>query len=63
MSSVRCPVCGKSFHPDHTPAMPFCSRRCRDIDLKRWLQEEYGLPQEGEPEAEEPEPPAAGPED
>ena len=26
--------------------MPFCSRRCYQIDLKRWLSEQYGLPDE-----------------
>lgn len=26
--------------------MPFCSRRCQLIDLKRWLDEEYGIPVE-----------------
>lgn len=33
--------------------MPFCSRRCKDIDANRWLNEEYGLP--WEPEEESPE--------
>lgn len=28
--------------------MPFCSERCRQIDLGRWLGEEYGLPLEPE---------------
>ena len=53
MTTVRCPVCGKSFRPDQTPAMPFCSQRCRQIDLKRWLGEEYGMPVEPEPEEED----------
>lgn len=30
------------------PDFPFCSRRCRLIDLKRWLDEEYRLPAEDE---------------
>jgi endogenous inhibitor of DNA gyrase (YacG/DUF329 family) len=30
----RCPVCGK---PAQHEARPFCSRRCADIDLARWL--------------------------
>ncbi len=53
MSSVRCPVCDKKFDPQNSPAMPFCSSRCRDIDLGRWLDEGYGLPYE--PEEEPPE--------
>ena len=28
--------------------MPFCSPRCRQIDLGHWLQEDYGLPYESE---------------
>ncbi len=46
MSLTRCPMCGKSFDPEGSKAMPFCSERCRRIDLGRWLDEDYGLPQE-----------------
>lgn len=42
--SARCPICGKPT----APAMrPFCSRRCADVDLARWLRGDYRLP--GEP--------------
>ena len=44
MATLRCPICGKQFDPETTDAMPFCSRRCKLIDLRRWLDEEYGLP-------------------
>jgi uncharacterized protein len=44
MASLRCPICGKSFEPSETPAMPFCSPRCRQIDLGRWLDEKNSLP-------------------
>ena len=44
---IRCPICRRQFDPDQSPALPFCSDRCRLIDLKRWVDEEYGLPQEG----------------
>jgi uncharacterized protein len=50
MSPLRCPICGRPVEPDQTPAMPFCSRRCRLIDLHRWLGEDYGLPYESEEE-------------
>ncbi len=30
------------------PDFPFCSRRCRSIDLGRWLDEEYRLPAEAD---------------
>ena len=34
--------------------MPFCSDRCRSIDLGRWLDERYGLDVEPDDEGEEP---------
>ena len=48
MPELRCPICEQSFDPHHAPAMPFCSSRCREIDLRRWLDERYGLPIERE---------------
>ena len=45
---LRCSTCGNQFDPDETPAMPFCSERCKQIDLGRWLDEEYGVPHETE---------------
>ncbi len=36
-----CPICGKmSVHRWH----PFCSKRCADIDLSRWLKGAYAIP-------------------
>ncbi len=32
--------------------MPFCSERCRLIDLRRWLDERYSIPVEPDPDAE-----------
>lgn len=40
----RCPICGKQFSARQSSALPFCSERCRTIDLYRWLKEEYTLP-------------------
>jgi endogenous inhibitor of DNA gyrase (YacG/DUF329 family) len=37
----RCPICGKAAAED---ARPFCSRRCADIDLGRWLKGDYAIP-------------------
>jgi len=54
-SLLRCPICGKSFDPEQSPAMPFCSRRCKLIDLGRWLDEKYGIPYE-RPQPVDPEP-------
>jgi endogenous inhibitor of DNA gyrase (YacG/DUF329 family) len=36
-----CPICGK---PAAEPHRPFCSRRCADIDLGRWLKGVYAVP-------------------
>ncbi len=41
---MTCPVCGK---PTDLKVKPFCSRRCADVDLGRWLNESYRVP--GEP--------------
>ena len=32
--------------------MPFCSKRCQEIDLGMWLNESYGIPFEGDPMSE-----------
>jgi endogenous inhibitor of DNA gyrase (YacG/DUF329 family) len=37
----RCPVCGK---PVLQRFRPFCSKRCADIDLNRWLSGRYAVP-------------------
>ena len=37
----KCPVCGKPRSEPHTP---FCSTRCRDRDLVRWLDDGYAIP-------------------
>jgi uncharacterized protein len=36
-----CPICGK---PAEQQFRPFCSRRCADIDLHRWLTGVYSVP-------------------
>ena len=41
---LRCPICAKTFTADQTEAPPFCSERCRTIDLGRWLGEHYSVP-------------------
>jgi endogenous inhibitor of DNA gyrase (YacG/DUF329 family) len=53
MSLLRCPICDKLFESEQSPAMPFCCHRCRLIDLKYWLDEDYGLVREPEEEAED----------
>ncbi|MEN6450127.1 MAG: DNA gyrase inhibitor YacG [Thermoguttaceae bacterium] len=53
---ARCPICQREFRPEDSQAMPFCSKRCRLIDLGRWLGEKYAVPEEPG-EAEEPDEP------
>jgi endogenous inhibitor of DNA gyrase (YacG/DUF329 family) len=54
---AKCPVCGKLFEADFTsPGFPFCSKRCKLIDLGRWLDGSNNLPvtePEGEREQDE----------
>ena len=47
MSSPACPICGK---PTDAAYRPFCSRRCADVDLQRWLTNRYAVPAEEEDE-------------
>ena len=44
MSRVRCPICNQLFESEQAQSLPFCSERCRLIDLSRWLDEKYALP-------------------
>ena len=39
--SNPCPICGK---PAAETFRPFCSRRCADVDLNRWLSGVYAVP-------------------
>ncbi len=41
MSAPRCPICAK---PAEASYRPFCSRRCSDVDLQRWLTGRYAIP-------------------
>ena len=47
--TLMCPTCGRRFLLDETQTPPFCSPRCQLIDLGRWLDEDIGLPFEGDP--------------
>lgn len=44
--AAKCPVCGK---PVDGAYRPFCTKRCADIDLGRWLKEGYRVPTEEAP--------------
>jgi endogenous inhibitor of DNA gyrase (YacG/DUF329 family) len=46
-ASGSCPVCGR---PTDLHYRPFCSRRCADVDLSRWLRGAYAIPDKTESE-------------
>ena len=48
---VRCPACaGLSLYSSHNPYRPFCSARCKGVDLGAWASEEFKLPDETPPD-------------
>ena len=49
--AAKCPICGKPGTADYRP---FCSKRCADIDLGRWLKEGYRVPADEQPAEDEP---------
>jgi uncharacterized protein len=52
-----CPICGKPVEPAFKP---FCSKRCADIDLHRWLSGVYAVPAKHDDEDEDGDRPAEG---
>ena len=46
----KCPICGK---PATEASRPFCSERCRDVDLNRWLSGSYAIPGRSERDEDE----------
>lgn len=41
---LTCPTCESKYDAAASPALPFCSERCQQIDLGRWFNEEHGVP-------------------
>ena len=55
MINVSCPICGARMQGQSLagwPSFPFCSKRCKEIDLGRWLGEEFRIA-DAHPEADE----------
>ena len=64
MPQPRCPVCRRPAAPRATNASsPFCSPRCRAVDLGRWLGEEYRVADARADEREDELPDARPPDD
>lgn len=51
VTAAACPICGAPPQPRYRP---FCSRRCADVDLHRWLGEVYTVPTEEPPDPDDP---------
>jgi endogenous inhibitor of DNA gyrase (YacG/DUF329 family) len=43
---IKCPRCGKLVNWEGNKWKPFCSERCKLIDLGAWAGEEYRIPEE-----------------
>ena len=50
MTIQRCPTCSNRFETEASLAVPFCSERCREMDLAAWLDERHGIPYEQDEE-------------
>jgi len=44
--SMKCPICRQAVNWEGNPNRPFCSDRCRLIDLGNWANGQYSLPAE-----------------
>jgi endogenous inhibitor of DNA gyrase (YacG/DUF329 family) len=53
--SSKTPVCAICGQPQAAAYRPFCSRRCADVDLQRWLSGAYVAPRQAD-ESHEPPP-------
>ena len=47
---MTCPICEKQTVPAYRP---FCSKRCADIDLGKWLKGDYAVPSQDPEDIEE----------
>ena len=47
---MTCPICAKETDPKYRP---FCSKRCADVDLGKWLTGSYAIPSENPDDAED----------
>jgi endogenous inhibitor of DNA gyrase (YacG/DUF329 family) len=55
MSEPTCPICDRRLEGpvSNWPQFPFCSPKCRLVDLGRWLSDSYGLPKDDPDEDDE----------
>lgn len=50
-TTLICPRCGKMTTWENNEYRPFCSERCKLIDLGAWASDEYALPTQDAPQA------------
>jgi uncharacterized protein len=49
MSPALCPICKKEPPSEDHKVAPFCSQRCKEIDLGKWLAGDYRIPERTTP--------------
>jgi endogenous inhibitor of DNA gyrase (YacG/DUF329 family) len=56
MTEPTCPICDRRLDGPITnwPQFPFCSQKCKLVDLGRWLSDRYTIPKEEPDEDDEP---------
>jgi uncharacterized protein len=52
--AVKCPTCARELEWERAPFRPFCSERCRLVDLGAWLTEQRAIPGDSAALPEEP---------
>jgi len=53
ITSLKCPQCGEIFDLATSSSKPFCSERCKLIDLGAWADGSYNIPTEDSPMSEQ----------
>jgi len=53
-TKVKCPTCKRELNWEESRFRPFCSERCRLIDLGAWLSEQRSIPGDAVPEDSDP---------
>jgi uncharacterized protein len=50
---IKCPRCGKDTEFSGNPFRPFCSERCKQIDMGHWISGNYTIPEKSKDESED----------
>lgn len=54
-AAPKCPICGRARPrgEEGERYRPFCSKRCADVDLQRWLSDSYAIPARDDDDSED----------